>query len=72
MKTKSKTYLYVVIATSLTSGTAIMKVPNFDIGFKVIKELKKLEPKEVYTLMSSSTNYRQLKSYSNWSWDFQR
>lgn len=72
METKNKTYLYVVIAKSFTSFIAIMKVPNFDTGWKVVKELREIEPNEVFSLVSDTTNYKDVKSYKNWSWKFQR
>lgn len=72
MKTKSKTYLYVVIAKSLTTYIPIMRVPNFDTGWAVCKELKEIDPSEVFSLVSDSDNYKGVKSYKNWSWKFQQ
>jgi hypothetical protein len=48
--------MVVSIATSLVTYIPIMTVPNFQIGEKVISELKEISPEYVYTLVSGSNN----------------
>lgn len=50
-----------------------MTVPNFQIGEKVISELKEISPEYVYTLVSGSNNendYADIQPYTNWDWKF--
>lgn len=60
--------LVVSIATSLTTYIPMMSVPTFEIGWKIIDELKALGTNEVFTLVSASTSLKDIESYTNWSW----
>ena len=65
--------MVVSIATSLATYIPIMTVPNFQIGEKVISELKEISPEYVYTLVSGSNNendYADIQPYTNWDWKF--
>ena len=57
----------VAIATGLTSYIPMMYADNIKQGLQVCRLLKEIEPKEVYTVISSadpSLNLEHLKDYS--------
>lgn len=57
----------VAIATGLTSYVPMMYADNIEQGLQVCKLLKGIEPKEVYTVVSSadlSLNLAHVKDYS--------
>lgn len=65
--------MLVSIAKSPVSYIPMMTVPNFQIGEKVISELKEISPNYVYTLVSGSNdedNYADIPPYTNWDWKF--
>lgn len=65
--------MVVSIAKSPVSYIPMMTVPNFQIGEKVISELKEISPNYVYTLVSESNdedNYADILPYTNWDWKF--
>lgn len=65
--------MVVSIAKSPVSYIPMMTVPNFQIGEKVISELKEISPEYVYTLVSGSNNeddYTDIQPYTNWDWKF--
>lgn len=65
--------MVVSIAKSPVSYIPMMTVPNFQIGEKVISELKEISPNYVYTLVSGSNdedNYADIPPYTNWDWKF--
>lgn len=65
--------MVVSIAKSPVSYIPMITVPNFQIGEKVISELKEISPEYVYTLVSGSNNeddYADIQPYTNWDWKF--
>jgi hypothetical protein len=65
--------MVVSIAKSPVSYIPMMTVPNFQIGEKVISELKEISPNYVYTLVAGSNdedNYADIPPYTNWDWKF--
>jgi hypothetical protein len=61
--------MVVAIAESLSSYIPMMTVPSFEIGNKIIAELKGICPDEVFTLVSGG-NYSDVQPYTNWDWKF--
>jgi hypothetical protein len=53
--------MVVSIAKSPVSYIPMMTVPNFQIGEKVISELKEISPNYVYTLVSGSNDEDKLR-----------
>ena len=65
--------MVVSIATSPVTYIPMMTVPNFQIGEKVISELKEISPEYVYTLVSGNNDeddYADIQPYTNWDWKF--
>lgn len=65
--------MVVSIATSLITYIPMMTVPNFQIGEKVIAELKEICPDHVYTLVSGSNDDKDevnIQPYTDWDWKF--
>lgn len=65
--------MVVSIATSPVSYIPMMTVPNFQIGEKVISELKEICPDYVYTLVSGGNDNKDevnIQPYTNWDWKF--
>ena len=65
---RSITYtIMVTVATGLTSYIPMMYADNIEQGLQVCRLLKEIEPKEVYTVVSSadlSLNLEHVKDYS--------
>jgi len=59
----------VAIATSLTSYIPIMYADNLKQGLQVCRLLKDIEPKEVYTVVSSADLSLNLAHVKDYSWD---
>ncbi|QOR58288.1 hypothetical protein [uncultured phage cr106_1] len=65
--------MVVSIATSPVTYIPMMTVPNFQIGEKVISELKEICPDNVYTLVSGSNDDKDevnIQPYTDWDWKF--
>ena len=58
----------VSIATGLTSYIPMMYADNLEQGLHVCKLLKEIEPKEVYTVVSSADLSLNLKHVKDYSW----
>jgi hypothetical protein len=63
--------LYVVIPKSLITFIPIMSVPTFEIGEKVINELKEICSDEIFAMVGGTTVYPDVQPYTDWSWKFQ-
>lgn len=58
----------VAIATGLTSYVPMMYADNIEQGLQVCKLLKGIEPKEVYTVVSSADLALNLAHVKDYSW----
>lgn len=58
----------VAIASSLTSYIPMMYADNLEQGLQVCKFLKEIEPKEVYTVVSSADLSLHLAHAKDYSW----
>lgn len=58
----------VAIATGLTSYIPMMYADNIEQGLQVCKLLKEIEPKEVYTVVSSADLSLNLEHVKDYSW----
>lgn len=61
--------MIVALATSLTTYIPMMSVPNFEVGEKVIAELKEISPDDIFTLVSGS-DYSNIEPFTKWDWKF--
>lgn len=59
----------VAIATSLTSYIPMMYADSLEQGLQVCKLLKDIEPKEVYTVVSSADSSLNLAHVKDYSWE---
>ena len=59
----------VAIATSLTSYIPMMYADNLELGLQVCRLLKGIEPKEVYTVVSSADLSLNLAHVKDYSWE---
>jgi hypothetical protein len=59
----------VAIATGLTSYIPMMYADNIEQGLQVCKLLKGIEPKEVYTVVSSADLSLNLAHVKDYSWE---
>lgn len=64
--------LYVVITKSLTTFVPMMTVPNMDTGWKVVEELKAIDPKTIFSLVGDNEeeNKYNVENYDHWDWNF--
>ena len=58
----------VAIATGLTSYIPMMYADNLEQGLQVCRLLKEIEPKEVYTVVSSADLSLNLEHVKDYSW----
>ena len=58
----------VSIAKSLTSYIPMLYADNIEQGLQVCRLLKKIEPSEVYTVVSSADLSLRLKHVRDYSW----
>ena len=58
----------VAIAKSLSSYIPMMYADNIEQGLQVCRLLKKIEPKEVYTVVSSADLALKLNHVRDYSW----
>lgn len=58
----------VAIAKSLTSYIPMMYADNLEQGLQVCRLLKEIEPKEVYTVVSSADLSLNLEHVKDYSW----
>lgn len=63
--------MIVAIATSLTTYIPMMRVPNFQIGEKVIAELKEIAS-DTFVLVSGGSDFSDVAPYTDWAWRFQK
>lgn len=59
----------VAIARSLTSYIPMMYADSIPQGLQVCRLLKKIEPSEIYTVVSSADLSLDLEHVKNYSWD---
>ena len=59
----------VAIAKSLSSYIPMMYADSIEQGLQVCRLLKKIEPKEVYTVVSSADLSLNLEHVSDYSWE---
>lgn len=59
----------VAIAKSLSSYIPMMYADSIEQGLQVCRLLKKIEPKEVYTVVSSADLSLNLEHVKDYSWD---
>lgn len=62
--------LCVALALNHTKVIPMMSVPTFNIGNKVIEELKQIEPNEVYTIIDSVPSNLNIPQYNEYEWKF--
>ena len=66
---RSITYtIMVTVATGLTSYIPMMYADNLEQGLQVCRLLKGIEPKEVYTVVSSADLSLNLEHVKDYSW----
>ena len=58
----------VAIAAKFPSYNPMMYADNIEQGLQVCKLLKQIEPKEIYTVVSSADPYLKLAHVKDYSW----